>query len=259
MAWLWSLQELDILNINIRPLNLCIDIGNTRVKMAVLDIDNNIVDKKMTKNPSIRATRSLIKLHNLKGGIVSSTRNLDLVYLKKVRDLIPIIILDHHTSIPIKSVYETPETLGKDRLAGIIGAYGMFGKSASCVVDIGTCITFDVINKGIYLGGNISPGIHLRIKAMHAYTDKLPLVEHVINDNIVGTSTVKALQNGAFYGTKGEIESFIRQLKQQFGKINVIFTGGDAQLFAEHMESKIFVRPYLVLEGLNEIIKYNAA
>ena len=177
-----------------------------------------------------------------------------------IQKLVDLIVFDHFTSIPVTNTYDTPETLGKDRLAAIIAAQKMFPGKAVLVVDIGTCITYDLINQNKeYLGGNISPGWMMRIQAMHRYTDKLPLVEKIIHPDLIGKSTVKALQNGSFYGTKGEIESFIRQFDKRFKGLKVIFTGGDAQLFLDHMESKIIIRPHLVLEGLNEILKYNAA
>jgi type III pantothenate kinase len=239
--------------------NLCIDIGNTRVKMAVFQ-DREMLDYEVMKNPGIRAVRKKVKKFNVEKAIISSTRNLKEKFIEQASHEVELIILDEKTSLPVKSKYETPETLGTDRIASVIGAFSQSQGSTCLVIDIGTCITYDLISrKGVYLGGNISPGMYLKIKGMHNYTDKLPLVEIKINKNIVGTSTVKALQNGAFYGTKGEIESFIRQFKDKHDDLLVFFTGGDAQLFAYKIESKIFVRPHLVLEGLNEILKYNAA
>lgn len=222
--------------------------------------NGEIIDYEVMKNPGIRSVSKKIKKFHIDKAIISSTRDLKKQFLDKTSKLVKLIVLNENTSIPVKSNYETPKTLGKDRIAAIIGAYVHSSKSACLVVDIGTCITYDLISvKGIYLGGNISPGMHLRIKSMHSYTDKLPLVDAKVNNNNIGTSTVKALQNGAYYGTKGEIESFIRQFNDKHADLKVYFTGGDAQLFAHKIESKIFVRPYLVLEGLNEILKYNAA
>ena len=240
-------------------MNLCIDIGNSRAKMALFNSNDTLIASANNINPSIRKVKKFHKDHGIRRAIISSTRTFDQEFVNNVTEHFPVIILDAETPVPISSRYETPSTLGKDRLAAVVGAHSIYGTQACLIVDIGTCITYDIINKGQYMGGNIAPGIHLRIAAMHRYTDKLPLVDHRINDDMIGTSTVKALQNGAFYGTKGEIESFIRQFTRQFGKLNVIFTGGDAQLFADKIESKIFVRPYLVQEGLNEILKYNAA
>lgn len=205
--------------------------------------------------------KSLCNTYQITDALLSSTRNIDWAVIEKAKEFISIEALDHNTFIPINNKYETPETLGKDRLAGVIGAHAKFRHDAVLVIDLGTCMTMDVIDsEGNYHGGNISPGIHLRLMAMHRYTDKLPLVDMVVNEDIFGKTTVKALQNGALYGTIGEIESFIRRTEQKFGNLKVVLTGGDADKFANMLETKIFVLPYLILEGLNEIIlKKNAA
>jgi len=260
MAWQWFLLEQDISSINLQlRVNLCMDIGNTKAKMAVFNAQGRIEEYSVSANPGIRSVRQLWKKFKITGGIISSTRHLDEKFLQKVNALFPCLILSEKTDVPIQSEYETPSTLGKDRLAAVVAADAHYKGKSVLVIDIGTCITYDIISEGIYRGGNISPGAYLKIKAMHRYTDKLPLVEMVVNDDIMGKSTVKALQNGAFYGTKGEIDSFIRVFNKRLGKLKVILTGGDASLFAEVLDHKVIVRPHLVLEGLNEIINYNAA
>ena len=123
---------------------------------------------------------------------------------------------------------------------------------------MGTCITMNFVNnKGWFLGGNISPGIKMRLKAMHKFTANLPLAENVLNDEFIADTTVKALQNGAIKGTFREIDSFITETRNKFGEIKVILTGGDAFFFENWTKNMIFVAPNLVMEGLNEILKYN--
>jgi type III pantothenate kinase len=213
-----------------------------------------------SKKLSIRVIKRLCTQYEIKDALLSSTRDIEWKVLQKAKEYISIKILDHNTSIPIENLYQTPETLGKDRLAGVIGAAALYPAQTLMVVDIGTCITYDIIDEyKKYHGGNISPGVHLRLKAMHRYTDKLPLVDYLVNDDEIGKTTVKAMQNGAVYGTIGEIDSFIRRIKQKFGRLTVIFTGGDADKFANMLETKIFVLPYLILQGLNEIILHNNA
>ncbi len=235
------------------------DIGNTKAKFAVFSNEGNMEEYIVMANPGIRKVRQLHKKYQIIVGIISSTRNLEKEFLDKVKALFPCYILNEQTDVPIKSEYETPRTLGRDRLAAVIAANAFYPKNSVLVVDIGTCITYDIIKNGIYKGGNISPGAYLKIKAMNRYTDKLPLVELKANKDILGKSTVKALQNGAYHGTKGEIDSFIRVFRKEFDSLKVIFTGGDAKIFAEALNEKVIVRPYLVLEGLNEILKHNAA
>ena len=240
-------------------MNLCMDVGNTKAKLAVFGKDDKLVADLTSKNVGIRKVGQINKKYSILSGIISSTRNLDPEFIDKVRKLFPLIVLSEQTIVPIQSEYETPATLGKDRLAAVVAAYRLYSDETVLVVDIGTCITYDIIDRGTYKGGNISPGIHLRIEAMHRYTDKLPRVPFKINNDIEGKSTVKALQNGAFHGTKGEIDSFIREFKKKYASLKVIFTGGDAQIMAGSIDFPVEVRPLLVLEGLNEILKYNAA
>lgn len=240
-------------------MQLCIDIGNTRCKYGVFD-ERSMISYTTSKNLSIRIIRNLCRKFIITNALLATTRKIDWATIGKAKKFIDIEVLDHNTPVPINNLYETPETLGKDRLAGVIGAYAKFKNNAVLVVDIGTCMTMDVIDKeGNYHGGNISPGINLKLKAMHRYTAKLPLVDLIVNKDEIGKTTVKAMQNGAFYGTIGEIDSFIRRTKQKFGDLKVVFTGGDADKFANMLETMIFVLPYLILEGLNEIILNNNA
>ena len=160
--------------------------------------------------------------------------------------------------MPIVNLYNTPKTLGLDRLAAVVGASIQYPGKNILVIDIGTCMTFDFIDsKRNYHGGNISPGVELRLKAMHHFTSSLPLVIRKNNMNILGKSTKEALQNGAFQGLKFEIEGFIKNLTNRTKSLTVILTGGDAVNFGETLESKIFVDPNLVLKGLNDILTYN--
>ncbi len=198
-------------------------------------------------------------MKDVDGMIVSSTKSrLDDVILPKA--ILNQVLLDHHTLIPIENLYETPETLGRDRLAAVIGANALYPKALSIVIDAGTCITFDIINNAQYLGGNISPGIRMRAQAMHDYTGLLPNVDIAYHADFIGKNTEQALQNGAVLGTIFEIDSFIASIidKYKVEDINVILTGGDADFLAKHVKSKIFVEENIVLMGLHEILKHNA-
>ncbi len=169
------------------------------------------------------------------------------------------MLLDHTLNFPFKINYHTPETLGRDRIAGIAGAWKLFKKENTLVGDLGTCNTYDFITKtGKYIGGNIAPGLNMRLVAMDKFTDKLPYVEPISNDHLMGLSTTEALQNGAVKGIILEIEGYIKHLKSEFGPINVILTGGDSAFFAKHFKKKIFAEPNLVLIGLNQILKNNS-
>lgn len=240
--------------------HLCVDIGNTRVKFgifageALIEADSGDVGEVYTKVTDLSAIFPFSRM------IVSSTRRdipLEIREFGKSMELY--LELSHEMNLPIQLDYETPETLGRDRIAGAAGALAIFPGEAVIIVDAGTCITYDFLDKnGFFRGGSIAPGMQMRLKAMHVFTEKLPLAPFEPQNELLGKSTLKALQNGAIQGTKFEIESFIMHIKQKFGPIKVIFTGGDANNFVDFFNSKIFVVQNLVLIGLNKIINHNA-
>ncbi len=239
--------------------NLCIDIGNTFYKASIFREDKEIFVWK-SKKLLIRDIKEWKSKYKFEHVILSSTRNANTRIESHLTKNYSFIKLDHLTKLPVKNKYKTPQTLGRDRIAGVVGAWTLFPKTNNLVIDAGTCITFDFINaKGHYLGGNISPGILLRLKSMNAFTDKLPLGSATFHRDYIGKTTITAIENGAMWGTIGEIEAFIRRIQGKYGEINVILTGGDASIFAQKIKTKIFVFPNLLMIGLNEIIRYNAA
>lgn len=240
-------------------MNLCIDIGNTRIKIGVFD-KGQMIHHDAFHTMSDDEVEKLIDTYKIDSAISSSTRKTVSAFEKRVRTRIGLTRLTHKTAIPINNKYHTPKTLGKDRLAVVIGCTKVYPKKNCLVIDAGTCITYDVIDaQGNYHGGNISPGLRMRAEAMDILTSSLPLVEPVHNKDFIGKSTVSAMQNGIVYGTLLEMQSFIAMIKENFGEINVIITGGDAPFFEDLLNSKIFVHSFLVLEGLDVIINYNAA
>jgi type III pantothenate kinase len=169
------------------------------------------------------------------------------------------ILLSDQTPIPITNAYGTPKTLGKDRLASAVAAHYLFPEKNCLIIDCGTCTTYNFIDeKGIFLGGNITPGLKMRLEAMHTLTAKLPLVELEKNDiALVGNDTKTALLSGAQLGALYEIEGFIDAYVQRFGKIRTLLTGGNADFFVNRLKNQIFADSNLVLVGLNVILKYN--
>lgn len=238
-------------------MNLCIDIGNTASKVAVFKKNELIFFKRYGRLP-FASLQKLIEEYGCTHAIISSTRNTNHSLLNKLKKIIKLIVLDHNTQLPFKNTYHTPETLGRDRIAGVAGAVNIFPRQACLVADLGTCNTYDFVDeKKNYLGGNIAPGMLMRLEAMHHFTDKLPHLEPLFNNHLMGLSTTEALQNGAIKGIILEIEGYIRRLESKKRPINVILTGGDTLFFAKHFKKKIFAEPNLVLIGLNYILKYN--
>jgi len=170
------------------------------------------------------------------------------------------LVLDHETPLPIGVEYKTPSTLGIDRVAGVTGASALFPGNNCLVIDIGTCITYDYINKtGTYLGGAISPGLEMKLKALHDFTANLPSIPVSEPTSLIGDTTKDSILSGVFNGTLAEIEQMIKSFKKELKEeLLVVVCGGQAQLFESKINGRIFVLPELVLVGLNEILQYNA-
>lgn len=239
--------------------NLVIDIGNNRTKLGLFE-DANLVAKEVLSADQQTKILEWLTNHQPKNTILSTVgQPLPVELEQQIRTLsLYFIKLSQDTPLPIQSQYQTPETLGKDRIAAVIGASVHFPNEHCVIIDAGTCITYEVLHarKG-YLGGNIAPGLYMRYKAMHEFTANLPLVENEEVLQIIGYSTKSAVQNGGQLGCLYEIEGFVADMELKIGQLNVILTGGDADFFAKKMKRKIFVHHNLVLEGLNKILSYN--
>ena len=239
-------------------MNLVIDIGNTRAKAGLFS-HGKLAYREARENWEIDDLMALATNHEVKNVILSTVAGAVAGPIEEaLASRFFFMELDAATPLPIKNRYRTPETLGKDRLAAVVGAYALFPGQACLVVDAGTCITYDLLNgEGVYLGGNISPGIGMRLKAMHAFTARLPLVAPGPLENWVGDSTETALRNGGQLGALLETEGYLSYCRSRFGALRAIFTGGDADFFVKNLKSEIFVNHNLVLIGLDQILNYN--
>ncbi|MCO6475756.1 MAG: type III pantothenate kinase [Phaeodactylibacter sp.] len=239
-------------------MNLVIDIGNTLAKAGVFK-NGALQYRESRKNWEIDDLMALATNHGVQNVILSTVAGaVTDSFREALASRFFFIELNAATPLPIENRYRTPETLGKDRLAAVAGAYALFPGQACLVADAGTCITYDLLSsEGAYLGGNIAPGIAMRLKAMHAFTARLPLVEAGAFEEWVGDSTETALRNGAQVGALLEAEGYIRYCRSRFGALRAIFTGGDADFFAKNLKSEIFVNHNLVLIGLDQILNYN--
>lgn len=158
----------------------------------------------------------------------------------------------------MKNNYRTPESLGVDRIAGVVGANALFPHVNNLVIDMGTCITYDYIDaEGIYWGGGISPGMNLRFRAMSDHTVNLPNAEFDDPIGLLGNTTITCIQSGVINGICEELNGIINRYQSEKGDINVILCGGDANSFESKIKAHIFASPKLVLIGLNRILEYN--
>ncbi|MFK7809023.1 MAG: type III pantothenate kinase [Saprospiraceae bacterium] len=238
-------------------MNLIIDIGNTRVKLAAFE-GKEIQQKWLWPTLEEEKLLRLIKRKKIKQIALSSTRGTDKALLKRLSKVVPVLELSAKTPLPIINSYKTPKTLGKDRLAAVIAANDLFPNKNCLVIDAGTCITYDLITKaGEYLGGGISPGVDMRFKAMDTFTAKLPLVKRTKEIALIGNTTDTALRSGGALGAVFEVAGFIKAYRKEFSPLTVILTGGAADFFEAHLKTKIFVNHNLVLLGLNKILNHN--
>ncbi len=238
-------------------MNLVIDVGNTYIKTALFSSNKKIIKSLRFDNKT--KTINYILSESFENCIISSVRKdnepLTNAILAKTSKL---IFFNHKTKIPIKNLYKTPETLGLDRLAGVIGAYSIFPNKNILVVDAGTAITFDFINnKAEYIGGNISPGLNIRFSSLHKFTDKLPKCEKTDNFSSIGTDTCSAIIAGVQNGIIAEVEHYINSFNKKYDKLTTIITGGDCFFFENKLKNTIFVNPDLVMYGLNNILIFN--
>lgn len=240
-------------------MNLIIDIGNTLTKVFLFD------GKKINFSQQIESSHKMkifdILNQNLpfNNAIISSVVELNSDFYDKLKDLSKqLVVLNEHTKLPIINKYETGATLGKDRIAAAVGAYTIFPENNVLAIDAGTALTIDFISdKGEYLGGNISPGLSMRFKALNYYTNKLPLVGKREQFPLLGVNTDEAIVAGVQNGIIFEIDNYIKELKSKYGDLKVILTGGDSFFFAHKLKSPIFAEPFLTAIGLNRILEYN--
>ena len=201
----------------------------------------------------------LCNKYDVKQCILSSVVNDNESLLSVLRSKVAKVIeLDHVTPLPIINNYKTPETLGKDRLAAVVGANFIMPNTNVLVIDAGTAITYDFIDaNNVYWGGNIAPGITLRLRSLHEFTQKLPLVEVLNESTLLGYDTNSALISGALNGVIFEIDGYINHLKIKYTKLSTFLTGGSIFYFDTKLKSAIFAEKNLVLIGLNRILQYN--
>ena len=168
--------------------------------------------------------------------------------------------LSPETPLPITKNYDTPLTLGADRIAASVGANFLYPGEDLVVIDMGTCITYDLIDRdAVFQGGLISPGVKMRFNAMHSFTKRLPLVEPEPEPVLIGKSTRTAMQSGVMNGVLAEMQGIIERYRHKSPDLRVLLCGGDATFFESSLKPPIFAVPELVLIGLNRILTYNVS
>ena len=239
-------------------MNLIVDIGNTRIKIAVFNNDELIYNEVFTREVFLETALNLIEKFNCKNAIISSVGILKKTEINQIKAKINVIELNASSKIPFINNYATPKTLGVDRIALVAAAVSKYKNQNVLIIDAGTCITFDfVTNKKIYLGGAISPGIEMRYKSLHKFTKNLPLLKPQNKTNLIGNSTEMCIHSGIINGVISEIDSIITKYKKKNKDLTVVLTGGDVNFLSNKLKNGIFANPIFLLQGLNTILTYN--
>jgi type III pantothenate kinase len=248
-------------------MNLCIDQGNSRTKVALMTAEGTVIKDFIYKAFSSADVERLFDLYNITDSIISSVVNIEAAVVNTLnRRSQHFVLFDHNTPVPIINRYETPQTLGQDRLAAAVGAKALCPDENLLIIDAGSAITYDfVTSEGEYIGGNIAPGLKMRFTMLHRMTKKLPLVETEENELIplFGKNTRDAIAAGVVRGVAYEVKGYMRTLREKMPHFQTYLTGGHAPYILNNVrtsrseERQMRYEKNLVLIGLNAILTYN--
>ena len=238
-------------------MNLVLDFGNTRIKGAIFN-GEQITNYFSYRNDEFEKILNFDEILEIKRIGITSVINTPDSFIKRINELgIPVMIIDDTTKLPIDLKYDTPQTLGADRICNAVAGFRKFPNKNVLIIDLGTCNKYDFVDSnGGYQGGSIAPGFKMRLDAMHNFTANLPLLKPNEVEEFIGKSTISSMETGSFWGVVGEINAFITQYQSRFSDIEVIATGGYLKYFEKVLKNSIFAQPNLTLIGLNSILNY---
>jgi len=242
-------------------MNICIDQGNSRTKVALFDGNGKMIKHLVYKSFSSADAERLFALYPIENSIISSVVNLEPSMVNALHRLSKqFVLFDHHTPVPIQNDYQTPETLGQDRLAAAVGASWLCPNDNLLIIDVGSAITYDFVSEdGHFLGGNIAPGIKMRFTVLRTMTKKLPQVE-VDEQELIplyGQQTRDAIASGVIRGIIFEVKGYMRVMQERTQHFRTFLTGGNAPYVLHAVKDNIQYEKQLVLIGLNRILEFN--
>ncbi|MBQ5895392.1 MAG: type III pantothenate kinase [Bacteroidaceae bacterium] len=237
-------------------MNLIIDIGNNSAKYFLFNGEQLILHARK-ENTSFGIIGEWSSLYEIDKVIISSVITEQPALTDELSKLeCPVVRFNNTLKLPLDIKYRTPHTLGSDRLAAAVGAWSEAAGRNIIIIDAGSAITVDFIDRnGNYLGGNIAPGIKMRLKALHEYTALLPMIEKEGETPAIGYDTETAIRSGVINGICHEIDGYINEFKQKYSDVLVFLTGGDEKTLKNRVKNCIFADKYLVAKGLNRILK----
>ena len=248
-------------------MNLCIDQGNSRTKVALMTDEGKLIKDLTYKQFSSADVERLFDLYEITDSIISSVVDIEAAIVNTLsRRSQHFVLFDHLTPVPIINHYETPQTLGQDRLAAAVGAKSLCPEQNLLIIDVGSAITYDFVSaEGEYMGGNLAPGLKMRFTMLQRMTKKLPLVEVDENELIplFGKNTRDAIAAGVIRGVAYEVKGYMRTLHEKMPSFRTFLTGGNAPYVLKNVRTSrsenrpIQYEKHLVLIGLNTILVYN--
>ena len=239
--------------------NLIVDEGNTLCKIAVLDKSEVLCEWSAGEFDMAKAAE-LVEQFSVDKAVVASTRGGAEKICEQLRSKIDRVLhFSSQTEVPIEIEYSSRQTLGADRIAVAVGVVCEMGIRDALIVDMGSAITYDIVEDGVFKGGNISLGVAMRFKALNEFTASLPLCEATEPNNKFGQSTKEAIEQGVMQGILHEIEGYVERISAENNKKSIIFCGGDAESFVNRIKSAIFAPRKLMFTGLNRILEYNVS
>ena len=248
-------------------MNLCIDQGNSRTKVALMTDEGKMINHFIYKSFSSSDVERLFDLYDITDSIISSVVDIEAAVVNTLhRRSQHFVLFDHNTPVPIINRYDTPQTLGLDRLAAAVGAKSLCPDENLLIIDAGSAITYDfVTEKGEYIGGNIAPGIKMRFTILQRMTKKLPLVDAEENELIplFGKNTRDAIAAGVIRGIAYEVKGYMRTVREKMSHYQTYVTGGHAQYILNNVRTsrnekrELHYERNLVLIGLNRILVFN--
>ena len=239
--------------------NLIVDEGNTLCKIAVLDKSEVLFEWSAGEFDMAKAAE-LVEQFSVDKAVVASTRGGAEKICEQLRSKIDRVLhFSSQTEVPIEIEYSSRQTLGADRIAVAVGVVCEMGIRDALIVDMGSAITYDIVEDGVFKGGNISLGVAMRFKALNEFTASLPLCEATEPNNKFGQSTKEAIEQGVMQGILHEIEGYVERISAENNKKSIIFCGGDAESFVNRIKSAIFAPRKLMFTGLNRILEYNVS
>lgn len=237
-------------------MNLVIEIGNTHIKIGEFE-EKNL--QKLWKGSDASELSTKLSARPFESAILSGSGKIDIGWWEAIPAKKKILFhRDLLSDIQIN--YSPPTSLGSDRLINAWYAHKRFPDRDNLVIDTGTCITFTLIDSSKNLiGGSISPGLTLRTKSMHDYTETLPLVDinEALSLELVSKDTQSNLMSGAMLGALFEVDKRIELYLSLYPNLNIIMTGGGTLFFENNLNYRIFADSHFTLKGLNEILLAN--